>query len=136
MLDESISLDEVKRIFEHDRFATETVGCRIVEAGKAHAVCELDITEAHLNANDEVMGGVVYTLADFTAGIASNIGQDPSVSIESTIRFLSTIKGTKLIATCNPVKPGRSLGFFTITVEDDLGTPIADATATMFRVNS
>lgn len=49
MIDSSASLERVQRIFSNDRFATETTGCRVVEAGPGHAVCELDVCERHLN---------------------------------------------------------------------------------------
>lgn len=45
MIDSGASLEQVQRIFSNDRFATETTGCCVVEAGPGHAVCELDVCE-------------------------------------------------------------------------------------------
>ena len=42
-------------------------------------------------------------------------------------------KGKKLIATCEVDKSGRSLGFYTVTVTDELGTAVAKMNATCFR---
>ena len=39
----------------------------------------------------------------------------------------------EIIATCDADKSGRSLGFYTVDVVDDLGTPVARMTATCFR---
>ena len=133
MLDENCPLDEVRALFANDRFATEACGCRVVEASRGHAVCEFDITDGHRNAQGGVMGGAIFTLADFALAIGCNIGENPTVSVSNTIEYFSAAKGSKLIATCEADKSGRSLGFYTVEVADDLGTPVAKMTATCFR---
>lgn len=133
MLDENCPIEEVRSFFGNDRFATEACGCRVVEASRGHAVCEFDIADTHRNAQGNVMGGAIFTLADFALAIGCNMGEQPTVSISNTIEFMSAAKGTKLIATCSSDKAGRSLGFYTVDVVDDLGTPIAKMTATCFR---
>ncbi|MFR7404185.1 MAG: PaaI family thioesterase, partial [Coriobacteriaceae bacterium] len=87
------TLEELNDFFGHDRFA-EHAGCRIVEGSRDHAVCELDIKDHHRNALGNVMGGAIFTLADFALAIASNTGENPSVSVSSTIEYLSASKGT------------------------------------------
>ena len=126
------TLEELKDFFGHDRFA-EHAGCRIVKGSRDHAVCELDIQDHHRNALGNVMGGAIFTLADFALAIAGNTGGNPSVSVSSTIEYLSASKGTCLIATCNADKSGRRLGFYTTDVTDDTGRRIARVTTTVFR---
>ena len=126
------TLDELNDFFGHDRFA-EHVGCRIVEGSVGHGVAELDIRDHHRNALGNVMGGAVFTLADFALAIASNVGAPPSVSVSSAIDYMSASRGTRLIATCNADKSGRRLGFYTTDVTDDTGRRIAKVTATVFR---
>ena len=133
MLDESCTIEEVRELFGNDRFATEACGCRVVEASRGHAVCEFDISERHRNAQGNVMGGAVFTLADFALAVGCNIGESPTVSVSNTIEYLQATKGSKLVATCSVDKSGRSLGFYTVDVVDDLGTSIARMTATCFR---
>ena len=116
------TLEELNDFFGHDRFA-EHAGCRIVEGSRDHAVCELDIQDHHRNALGNVMGGAIFTLADFALAIASNTGGNPSVSVSSTIEYLSASKGVRLIATCDADKSGRRLGFYTTDVTDDTGPP-------------
>lgn len=79
------------------------------------------------------MGGAIFTLADFALAIACNIGEKPTVAVCNSIEYLSVAKGSKLIATCNADKSGRSLGFYTAEVTDELGTLVAKMTATGFR---
>ena len=133
MLDENCPIEEVRELFGHDRFATEACGCEVLEASRGHAVCAFDITPVHRNAQGNVMGGALFTLADFALAIACNMGEEPTVSVSNTISFMSAAKGSRLVATCDADKSGRSLGFYTVDVRDDLGTPVARMTATCFR---
>ena len=66
------SLTEIQEAFSHDRFATNQANIRIVSAQPDFAVCEMPITPEHLNARGTVMGGAIFTLADFTAAVAAN----------------------------------------------------------------
>lgn len=133
MLDENMSLEEVREFFGHDLFATEACGCEVLEASRGHGVCAFTIGPRHRNAQGNVMGGAIFTLADFALAIACNIGEEPTVSVSSTIEYLSMARGTRLIATAEADKSGRNLGFYTIDVTDDLGTRVARMTATCFR---
>lgn len=133
MLDQNSSIEQVRSYFAHDLFATEACGCRVLEAARGHAVCEFSIQDIHRNAQGGVMGGAIFTLADFALAIACNIGEQPTVSVSNSIEFMSAAKGVRLIATCDADKSGRSLGFYTVDVRDELGTPVARMTATCFR---
>lgn len=127
-------LEGARAFFADDRFATERCGARVDEAAPGRAVCSLDVADWHRNAMGAVMGGAVFTLADFALAVAANFGQDPAVSVSSSIQFVSTARGTRLTATCEADKSGRRLGFYTIRVEDDLGTLVAVVQATCMRV--
>lgn len=133
MIDESCPLEEVCEIFGNDRFATEACGCEVLEASRGHAVCAFAIAPIHLNAQGNIMGGAIFTLADFALAIACNMGENPTVAVTNSIEYMSMARGSRLIATCNVDKSGRSLGFYTVDVCDDLGTPVARMSATCFR---
>lgn len=133
MLPEDITLEEVAELFAGDKFATQAAGCRVVEARRGHAVCEMVLADIHYNAMGGVMGGAIFTLADFALAIACNIGEEPTVSVSNTIEFMSAAKGTKLIATCDVDKSGRRLGFYTVDVRDDMGRAVARMCATCSR---
>lgn len=134
MIDADASLEEVQAVFSNDRFATEACGCRVVEAAPGHAVCEFDVTPGHRNEKGGVMGGAIFTVADFAFAVASNVGSPTTVSVSSTIEFMSAARGSRLIATADADKDGRTLGFFTCTVTDELGTPVARATQTLMHL--
>lgn len=127
------SVSEVNAFFKGDKFAYGLAGCRTLSAGKGSAVCEMPLTENHYNAAGSVMGGAIFTLADFCLGVASNIAERPTVSVSNTIEFMSKAKGDKLIAECSVDKSGRNLGFYTVYVRDNTGRNVAKMTATCFR---
>lgn len=133
MIDKDASLNEVRAIFANDRYATDACGCEVLEASQGRAVCAFNIAPVHLNAQGNVMGGAIFTLADFALAIACNVGEEPTMAINNTIEFMSVAKGKRLIATCTANKSGRSLGFYTVDVRDELDTPVACMTATCFR---
>jgi acyl-CoA thioesterase len=130
------SLEEIRAAFANDRFATEVCGARIDEAGFGHATCSLVVEDRHRNAMGAVMGGAIFTLADFCLAILSNVGQAPSASISASIEYLSGVRGSTLIATGQADKLGRSLGFYTIDVHDDTGVHVARMITTVFRQTS
>ena len=133
MLPENPTIEQIRRFFAEDKFATQAAGCTIVEGSKGHAVCEMPLERVHCNAQGGVMGGAIFTLADYWLAVACNINEQPTVSVSNTIEFLNGAKGTKLIARCDVDKSGRKLGFYTVDVEDDTGRKIARMTATCYR---
>ena len=132
MVTENDSLETIREHFTHDRYATRAQ-CSIIEGRAGYAVCEMPITPDHLNANGTVMGGAMFTLADFAMAVAANLDEKPTVAINCNIRFFSPAKGTKLIATCKADKAGRRVGFYTVDIKDDLGTYVAQFNATAHR---
>ena len=132
-LGDNPTLEEVQEAFAADQFATQACHCRVVEARRGHAVCEFDIEDIHRNGFGAVMGGAIFTLADFTLAIACNIAEQPTVSISNTIEYLNATKCTKLIATCDVDKSGRNVGFYTVDIVDDTNRPIARMVATCAR---
>lgn len=133
MLPENPTLAEIETVFADDRFATQAAGCRVVSGERGRAVAEMELADVHRNAMGNVMGGAIFTLADFALAICCNIGEEPTVSVDSSISFLRTTKGTKLTAEAVCDKPGRHLAFYTVVVRDDLSKDIARMTATCYR---
>lgn len=127
------TLEQMERFFSKDTFAYDRAGCRIVEGWVGHGVCRMDITPGHLNAEGHVMGGAIFTLADYAFAVATMCGSYASVSLSSTIEFMKSTKGNSLIAICDVDKPGRKVGFYTIEVKDDLGETIAKAMTTCYH---
>lgn len=127
------TLDEVRKIFENDRFATEN-GAVIDEIGERSATCSLVITNSHRNAMGAIMGGVYFMLADFAFAVAANWEKMGCVSIHSDISFLNAAKGKKLVAKAMCVKDGKSTVCYRVDVTDDLGNTTAVVTVTGYKI--
>ena len=122
---------EIEAYFAKDTFATHN-GCRIVDAAMGAAVCEMELQPFHRNAMGNVMGGAIFTLADFTLAVAcSQKATLATVSVMSSIEYLDLVKGTRLIGKAHADRTGRSMGFYTIDVFDDAGTHVARMTSTI-----
>ena len=65
------SVEEAREFFKNDRFATYN-GMQLDELYEDGCVCSMTIREDHKNAYGGVMGGVIFTLADFALAITSN----------------------------------------------------------------
>ena len=127
------TLEEVQQKFAQDRFATDN-GAVIEEIAEGYTRCSMLLDEHHYNAVGGVMGGAIFTLADFAFAVASNWNKGPHVSLTAQITYLSRAKGKKLIAEARCVKEGRSTCYYVVDVEDDLGNKVAQVTSTGFAV--
>ena len=126
------SLEEAKAFFVKDRFATENYMApdSLTDDG---AVCTMEITDRHMNAEGHLMGGAILALADFTFAAASNNAHRPSVAQQVSLNFLNASKGTRLISVATCLKDGRTSCVYVISIKDDLGKNIAQATFTGFK---
>ena len=126
-------LKKAREYFKGDVFASTTTGIQIDAAQPGYAKVSLDIEPKHLNALGMVMGGAIFTMADYAFAIASNVGDETVVTINSQISYLGTAKGKRLIAEAKPLKNGRSTCVYNIDVEDELGTQVANIQVTGFK---
>ena len=127
------TLEEVRRIFEGDRFATEN-GAVIEEIGPHSATCSLVITDSHRNAMGAVMGGTYFMLADFAFAVAANWETMGCVSLRSDISFLGAARGQKLTARAVCIRDGKTTACYRVDVTDELGTLAATVTTTGYHV--
>ena len=120
------SLEDAREVFSNDLYATEMSGCVIEEIGTDYAKCSMKLTERHKNAYGGIMGGAIYTLADFAFAVASNYGKDyATVSVVGQASFMSATRCTVLYAEAKLLKDGKSNCFFEVTVTDDLNKLVA-----------
>ena len=125
-------LEEAKRIFGNDYYASELTGIEILDANIGYSKVSLKLNETHNNALGHVMGGVYFTVADYAFAIASNFRQNPTVTQTSQIVFLSPIKGDMIFAEAMCIRSGRSTCFYKIIITDSTGAENAYITTTGF----
>lgn len=123
------TLEEVREFFANDKFATEN-NMVVDSVGEDTATCSMIITGRHKNAVGNVMGGVYFTLADFTFAVATNHEEAGVVSLSSTIDFHSIAKGEKIICTAKKIKRGRTTCSYIMTLTDEKDNLLATVMTT------
>lgn len=127
-----MDLETIRSTFSTDCFAVKALGAIIEDAYPGYARCSFTIAPQHLNAAGTVMGGALFTLADYAFAVASNTAHPLTVSLSSQISFLGVAKGQKVIAETECVKSGRSTCTYLVHVHDDLGNVVALVNITGF----
>lgn len=128
-----MTIDELRNFFANDRVAMG-MGCDISEAQSGHAVVTIDVEDKHLNGNNVVQGGVLFTLADFACAVAANADETAFVSADGNISYLNPGTGKKLIAEADVIRKGKTLAFCEALITDETGKKIAKSSFTMCRV--
>lgn len=118
-------LQETKDYFIKDVFAMVTTGIDIEAVDDGYAKCTLKLDKRHENATGQVMGGAIYTLADFTFAVATNYRDSITVTAVSQISYLGPVKGDTLIAETKLLKNGKRNCFYEIEIKDNLGNAVA-----------
>lgn len=127
------SIDEAREYFSCDRFATDN-GMSIDARDDAHSVCSLTVSDRHRNAFGGVMGGAIFTLADFAFASLTNDRERLTVAQQVSINYLSAPKGERLIAKATYRKDGRSSCVVVVDVSDELGRDVAQFVGVGFKL--
>ena len=125
-------INEIRQFFENDRYATEN-GMVIDSVGDRTAICSLKIDKRHMNAVGNVMGGVYFTLADFTFAVATNHDEPGIVSLSSTITFNAIARGEKIICEAKQIKWGKTTCVYEMSLTDEKGTLLATVLTTGYN---
>lgn len=131
-------LAKARDFFGQDRFAA-AAGIQIDAIAGDDARCHLQIGDRHLNSAGTVMGGALFTLADFTFAVGANAaflrgdGQR-TVAADCHIQYLSAARRGRLTAHAVALKSGRKLCFYRVDITDEQGARIASAHCTGCRV--
>ena len=99
-------VEEAKKYFQNDRYAMITGAC-LEELTDEYSLASLKLGDVHKNANGGIMGGVIFTLADFAFAVLSNHLHMPTVAQQVSINYLGAPKGDKLLARAVCKKDGR-----------------------------
>ena len=128
------TIDEARAFFANDRFATEN-GMTLDELDGEHSVASVALAARHRNAYGGVMGGVIFTLADFAFAALTNDRKRKTVAQQVSISYLNAAKGARLIATATYRKDGRSSCVVNVDVADETGRAVAQSVTTGFKLS-
>lgn len=129
------TIEEANEYFKNDRYAVEVTGVKIESVNENYAKCSLKIENKHFNAANQIMGGAIFTLADYTFAVATNTPEQHIVTSSSQIIYLGTAKGDTLFAESQIIKFGKNLCTFQINISDNLNNKIAVVLFSGMKVN-
>lgn len=129
------SIEEAREYFSTDRFATDN-GMTLDELDDVHAVTSMTLGERHRNAFGGVMGGAIFTLADFAFAALTNGRDKVTVAQQVSVNYLAPAKGGRLVARAEYKKDGRSSCVVNVDVVDDAGRDVAQFVGTGFKLNA
>jgi acyl-CoA thioesterase len=121
---EEIDMNKIFALFEKDHFAVEN-GMRLIDVKPGYAQARMDISSRHRNGFGAVMGGALFTLADYAFAAASNAKGNATVSSNASISYFLPPKGQFVTAKASEVSSGRRLCTYNVDIFDEDGTLVA-----------
>lgn len=97
-----------QKFFGNDRFVAGC-GIKLTECREGYAKCEVEIANQHLNGINAVQGGLLFTIADFSAAVAAFTLGRVAVSINADISFFRNCGEGRLIAEAEIISQTNSL---------------------------
>lgn len=112
------------------------LGMKVLKYSPGYCLTEFEIKTEYLNPMGGVHGGLMFTIADNTAGIASHdMSQEGIVTtINGGLQFLNpALNKTKLYAEANVLKNGKRIVYTDVMIKDET-TIYAKGTYTFARI--
>jgi len=101
------------------------------------AQCSMSFLHIMKNTAGNLMGGYIFTLADFTGGAADfmpGLPDDMHTTVDGHIQFLAPGQGKKFIAQAHCEHFGRKLAYYTIHIYNETGRHIAKGSITYLHL--
>lgn len=111
------------------------VGIVTAAISEGYARVEVEIGSQHVNPIGSVHGGVLFTIADTTAGAAATSRGRYMTTMSSSMNFLRPAIGCKkLTGESREIKVGKQVCVYEVTITDETGREIAVATMTFHAI--
>jgi acyl-CoA thioesterase len=126
-----MSDDEIKAFLNNDMFAVNC-GIEIKEVRAGYARCSLPVKPVHLNGIGTLMGGAVFTLADFTFSVAANSYGTIAVTLNAFVSFMRPCSSGIVTAEAVEISRSGKTGVYQVSVKDESGKIISEVTGTCY----
>ena len=121
------TVEELKEFFKRDRFV-EMSGVEILSVDEEKSLLRVKVEEKHLNANDCVQGGMLFTLCDFAMAVLGNALHPVTVTSGASISYLAPCKDAEYIyAESREIARHRHNCSHQVKVYDDNGKVVCTA---------
>lgn len=125
-----------KPILIKDSFA-KSLGLRIVELRAGYCRTELPLRPDHYNPIGSIHGGVMYTVADTSAGTAMGAYGKAVTTLQGNLNYLAPAIGAeKLVSIAQEIKHGRNVSVLQIHIYDEKEKLLCEGTFTFFTLHN
>lgn len=107
---------KIEEILGEDKGFIKGQNFKIEECSEECVKMSYEVKKEGLNPYDIVHGGVLFGLADTTAGILAAVHNKKCVTTSATINYLSPAKEGKIYAVAKVLKEGKSIGYYNVEI--------------------
>lgn len=105
-----IDKNKLIEVMGRDAYADMT-GVEVIRAEPGYAEAVMKVVPSIVNGHGNVQGGALFTLADYTAAVASNMFGTATTAVDCSISFLSMVREGHVTAKARTVKKGSRMTF-------------------------
>ena len=131
----SIPWKIVNKMYDQDAFS-QWLGIEIVDVSEGYCQLKMKVRKEMLNGFHIAHGGIAYSLADSALAFASNSYGRKSLSVETSISHMVSIKaGDMLTAMTKELSRSDKIGVYLITITNNENQEIANFKGTVYRTS-
>ena len=131
----SIPWKIVNKMYDQDAFS-QWLGIEIVDVSEGYCQLKMKVRKEMLNGFHIAHGGIAYSLADSALAFASNSHGRKSLSVETSISHMVSIKaGDMLTAMTTELSRSDKIGVYLITITNNENQEIANFKGTVYRTS-
>ena len=125
----------VNKMFDQDEFS-QWLGIQIVDVSEGYCQIKMTVRKEMLNGFQIAHGGIAYSLADSALAFASNSHGRKSLSVETSISHMVSVKaGDMLTAMTKELSRSDKIGVYLITITNNENQEIAIFKGTVYRTS-
>ncbi len=131
----NISREIVNKMYDQDAFS-QWLGIEIVDVSEGYCQLKMKVRKEMLNGFHIAHGGIAYSLADSALAFASNSHGRKSLSVETSISHMVSIKaGDMLTAMTKELSRSDKIGVYLITITNKENQEVAIFKGTVYRTS-
>jgi acyl-CoA thioesterase len=126
----------VGRMMAKDAFS-QWLGIKVQDVRPSAATVSMVVRPEMVNGFGVSHGGIVYSLADSALAFASNTHGRVTVSIENSITYPQAVHvGDELVAVADEESASHRLGYYRVTVRNQVGAIVALFRGTVYKTKT
>jgi acyl-CoA thioesterase len=131
-LERLLDLEKYKKYFNKADMFSVNNGMQLVEIGEGYARAEMTISKNSMNYMGSMHGGLLYTMADITAGTAFVFRGKQCVTLSANTDYIKPAFSGRVIAEARVISPGKTVCRCEVDIRGEDGTLYCKSHITMF----